>query len=98
MTRFCRGTPANFPKPRLQGWQDRGIAEPGYADLFLQHIAIAWTIWKKNQNPHQLVSIENANRKKGLGGRFGLSGTGDSQRDSCESIRASHSQLKPLFL
>ena len=28
----------------------------------------------------------------------GLSGTGDSQRDSRESIRANHSQLKPLFL
>ena len=27
-----------------------------------------------------------------------LSGTGDSQRDSRESIRANHSQLKPLFL
>ena len=27
-----------------------------------------------------------------------LSGTGDSQRDSHESIRANHSQLKPLFL
>ena len=26
-----------------------------------------------------------------------LSGTGDSQRDSRESIRANHSQLKPLF-
>ena len=30
--------------------------------------------------------------------RFALSGTGDSQRDSRESIRANHSQLKPLFL
>ena len=29
--------------------------------------------------------------------RSGLSGTGDSQRDSRESIRANHSQLKPLF-
>ena len=28
----------------------------------------------------------------------GLSGTGDSQRDSRESIRANHSQSKPLFL
>ena len=27
-----------------------------------------------------------------------LSGTGDSQRDSRESIRANHSQLRPLFL
>ena len=27
-----------------------------------------------------------------------LSGTADSQRDSRESIRANHSQLKPLFL
>ena len=27
-----------------------------------------------------------------------LSGTGDSQRDSRESIRANRSQLKPLFL
>ena len=27
-----------------------------------------------------------------------LSGTGDSQRDSRESIRANHSQLKPPFL
>ena len=27
-----------------------------------------------------------------------LSGTGDSQRDSRESIRANHSQSKPLFL
>ena len=27
-----------------------------------------------------------------------LSGTVDSQRDSRESIRATHSQLKPLFL
>ena len=27
-----------------------------------------------------------------------LSGTGESQRDSRESIRANHSQLKPLFL
>ena len=27
-----------------------------------------------------------------------LSGTGDSQRDSRESIRANHSQWKPLFL
>ena len=27
-----------------------------------------------------------------------LSGTGDSQRNSRESIRANHSQLKPLFL
>ena len=27
-----------------------------------------------------------------------LSGMGDSQRDSRESIRANHSQLKPLFL
>ena len=26
-----------------------------------------------------------------------LSGTGDSQRDSRESIRANHSQLKPYF-
>ena len=26
-----------------------------------------------------------------------LSGTGDSQRDLRESIRANHSQLKPLF-
>ena len=26
-----------------------------------------------------------------------ISGTGDSQRDSRESIRASHSQLKPLL-
>ena len=30
--------------------------------------------------------------------RSALSGTGDSQRDSRESIRANHSQLKPLFL
>ena len=29
---------------------------------------------------------------------WSLSGTGDSQRDSRESIRANHSQLKPLFL
>ena len=29
---------------------------------------------------------------------WNLSGTGDSQRDSRESIRANHSQLKPLFL
>ena len=37
----------------------------------------------------------------GLGFWFwccGLSGTGDSQRDSSESIRANHSQLKSLFL
>ena len=27
-----------------------------------------------------------------------LSGTGDSQRDSRESIRTNHSQLTPLFL
>ena len=27
---------------------------------------------------------------------LGVGGTGDSQRDSHESIRASHSQLKPL--
>ena len=27
-----------------------------------------------------------------------LSGTGDSQHDSHEFIRANHSQLKPLFL
>ena len=27
-----------------------------------------------------------------------LSGTGDSQRDSRESIRANHSQLKPQFI
>ena len=32
------------------------------------------------------------------GHRPALSGTGDSQRDSRESIRANHSQLKPLFL
>ena len=31
-------------------------------------------------------------------GVLDLSGTGDSQRDSRESIRANHSQLKPLFL
>ena len=30
--------------------------------------------------------------------RVELSGTGDSQRDSRESIRANHSQLTPLFL
>ena len=29
---------------------------------------------------------------------FNLSGTGDSQHDSRESIRANHSRLKPLFL
>ena len=29
---------------------------------------------------------------------FNLSGTGDLQSDSRESIRASHSQLKDLFL
>ena len=35
-----------------------------------------------------------------FGAFFGeqLSGTGDSQRDSREPIRANHSQLKPLFL
>ena len=33
------------------------------------------------------------------GAKFGeLSGTGDSQRDSRESIRANHSHSKPLFL
>ena len=31
-------------------------------------------------------------------GTWGLSGTGDSQRDARESIRANHSHLKPLFL
>ena len=36
--------------------------------------------------------------KEGQGNNYELSGTGDSQRDSHESIRANHSQLKPLFL
>ena len=33
-----------------------------------------------------------------VGEGSGLSGTGDSQRESRESIRANHSQFKPLFL
>ena len=36
--------------------------------------------------------------KSHIANGLGLSGTGDSQRDSRESIRANHSQLKPLFL
>ena len=38
-----------------------------------------------------------SHRNLGLKRCRALSGTGDSQRDSRESIRANHSQLKPLF-
>ena len=42
---------------------------------------------------NSLLAPEARFAKKG----FSLSGTGDSQRDSRESIRANHSQLTPLF-
>ena len=41
--------------------------------------------------------LRNADKLAGRQ-RLDLSGTGDSQRDSRKSIRANHSQLKPLFL
>ena len=51
------------------------------------------------------ASLLNSGREKGTSTKTFcsgegpvLSGTGDSQRDSRESIRANHSQLKPLFL
>ena len=44
------------------------------------------------------LSRELANLKREFANFKRLSGTGDSQRDSHGSIRANHSQLKPLLL
>ena len=49
---------------------------------------------KKTCSGEFLKNHPNFEKKKTLSE---LSGTGDSQRDSRESIRANHSQLKPLF-
>ena len=42
--------------------------------------------------------LKHTNQHKNAMENDGLCGMGDSQRDSHESIRANHSQLKPLFL
>ena len=44
------------------------------------------------------LPCRNPNPRTPLHNYTHLSGTGDSKRDSRESIRAKHSQLKPLFL
>ena len=51
--------------------------------------AVKWAVSYREINQHPSLPWNSITH--------GLSGTGDSQRDSRESIRANHSQLKPLF-
>ena len=73
---------------------------------FLQHLIVMAPAWRENFfgqfSPNLRSPLQNANFINIVVAASlifaDLSGTGDSQRGSRESIRENHSQLKPLFL